>query len=768
MSISSIETIYPYFVSEKKGEKKEVEKEGEKEGEKKEVEKEGEKKEVEKEGEKGGGDHFLKIKSNSNVNKICRQLMVNNDTNLFSKCDTNLFSKSDSNTFSKSDRNTFSKSDSNTFSKSEHFPDLKKNNKYDINYVDENKYNDYLSGHLTQIDVKQNSEIKIKDVKMNQTHEITPLDKVVESNCFEKKAEACEKSEKKAEACEKWEKKAEACGDDSKRVGNLCNVQSNIQNDDHKESIVTNNNNSLVYNEQDVNGEFGENYKSSLLMEDKKKVIINDIKNDNNIPENFNYLYDILEKKYKENINLDGSEYVYIYDICPKNDKYNSDKICYYVSNSDKSREVDSNNLEHYQNCNNKNTYLNFFNNFSNKFINIKKMFSANEMVNLTKFYFNDSESEICNLESVLNSQNKKAAFEMGDKINEIDVQTTTDSTRSESSNNTECNNVKRSKFIDKINYIFYTVIKKNDNEKSEQNEKSEKNEQNDDWSEKTMSNNILNICDYQKNKKIYELKKINMDKINSNMKLNINRRVSETDIYDIEIKKKGYTHIYIDKNDWKRYYCILFYLNNNLIHKDNLILKHYYKIYEGEYLYNNNNNINNSGLYTNCFLAFFNDHNFDFAKKNNIDLSIFIRKNMYDLIFEISNKHQTEIVNNGHFETSGKANKCIVIFDIYSIPYYLIPFDYISQNLLNNKNVDSLILDKKCENSFNFIYNGNILNSWIYYINMLTQKYIKINSINKNKNKPIKRIHDVNKKFNQWIEVFKQERNIKKCGQIY
>ncbi|SCM19271.1 conserved Plasmodium protein, unknown function [Plasmodium berghei] len=722
MSISSIETIYPYFPSEKKGEKNE-----EKSKEK------NEEKSKEKNEEKD--ENFLKIKSNNNVNRICRQIVVNNDNNIFLK--------------------------------NEHLSEFKNNKKYDTSYMDGNKSIDHLIGHSTKIDVKKNSEIKIKDVEMNQVHDIS-LEKIVESNCFEK-------NEKKNE-------KTETCVEDVEMVENHCNIQNNNSNNNNEQeqNIVTNNNNKVVHNEENVNGPFvenmeekknenklnSENYKSTPFIDDKKKVIINDIK-DNNIPDNFNYLYDILEKKYKENIDLDGSEYVYIYDICTKNEnyeKYNSDKICYYISNSEKSTEVDSNNPECCQsynnkilNLNNKSMYLNFFNNFSNKFIKIKKMFSPTEIVDLTESHFNDNESEVYNLETVLNNKNNKynkRVLEINDKINEYDIQTITDSTKSEASNNSEYDHVKKSKFIDKINYIFYTVIKNNNYEKNDNGK-----------DEKIISNNILNTSNYQKNKNIYELKKINMDKINSNMKLNINRRVFETDIYDIEIKKRGYTYIYIDNDCWKQYYCIVFYLNNNSTHKDNLILKHYCKIYEGKHLYSN---YDYSEWYTNCFIVFFRDNNFDFVKKNNIDLSIFIRKNMYEFIFEISNNHKIEIMNNIHFEFSEKVNKCIVIFDIHSMPYYLIPFEYTSQNSLYDQNLDLTFLDQRCESSFNFIYTENILNSWIYYINILTQKYIKRNAINVNKNKPIKRIHYVNKKFNQWIEVFKQERNIKRCGQIY
>ncbi|CAD2084016.1 conserved Plasmodium protein, unknown function [Plasmodium vinckei lentum] len=649
MSISSIETIYPYLPGEKK------------------------------EGgqclnyinDKKNSNFIQKIEQNDNTNTVCKKVAINND--------------------------------SNTYLKNEY----ENSKKCDANYMSENKS---------------------KEIEMKQTQEALP-EKVDEPNGVEQK-------NYQTQTCK---------GEEVKKVENLCSIQNDINEKDI--------NSSLVESMEEV---INENNKSIPFMDDRKKVIINDTKHkDNNMYDNFSYLNDILEKKYKEYINLDGSEYVYIYDICTKSENCESCERCesYEHCQSSKILSLD-----------NKNVYLNFFNNFSNKIINIKKMFSTDEMAELPDPHFGSSESKECNLETVLNNKHDKynKANLINDKINECDTQTTSGSTQSEVSSNTDCDNVKKSKFIEKLNYIFYTVIKNNNCDKNDND--------NCEGDVKMISNSVLDKLSDQKNIKKYELTRIDMDKLVSNMKLYINKRVFETDIYDIEIKKRGYIHIYIDNGCWKQFYCTLFYLNNNSIHKDNLILKHYCKIYEGEYLYSN---YNYSDWYTNCFLVFFNDNNFEIEKKNNIDLSILIRKNMYEFIFEISNNNKVDIINNINCELSERINKCIIIYDIYSMPYYLIPFDYVSPNSVYEQNFDKPILNQECKGLVNLkldslIYPENILNSWIYCINMLAHKYIKNDPININNNKPIKKVNYVNKKFNQWIEVFKQERNIKRCGKIY
>ncbi|SCM19215.1 conserved Plasmodium protein, unknown function [Plasmodium chabaudi adami] len=641
MSISSIETIYPYLP----GEKKETEQC------------------MNYINDKKNSNFLQRIEPTDNTNTVCKKVTINNDNNT---CLRN---------------------------------EYKSNKRCDPNYM---------------------NEAKAREVEMKEVQEVVP-EKVDEPNRVEKKHE-------QTQTCKGEEVK------EVKGVDNICKLQNDIKEEDKNGLLIENVENQIIENKLN-----SENYKSIPFMEDKKKVIINDTKHkDNNIYGNFSYLNDILEKKYKEYINLDGSEYVYIYDICTNSDDF---------QNCESSRIL---------NWSSKNVYLNFFNNFSNKIIKIKRMFSTDEMEDMGDPHFGTNESENCNLETVLNGKHNKTNLKLDDKINEYDIQTTSGSTQSEISSNTDCDNVKKSKFIDKLNYIFYTVIKNNSSDKNDND--------NCEGSEKTMSNSVMDKLADQRNVKKYELIRIDMEKLISNMKLYINKRVFETDIYDIEIKKRGYIHIYIDNGCWKQFYCILFYLNNNSIHKDNLILKHYCKVYEGEYIYSN---YDYSNWYTNCFLVFFNDNNFEFDRKNNIDLSILIRKNMYEFIFEISNNNKVDIINNIKCELSEKINKCIIIYDIYSMPYYFIPFDYVSQNfdtpILNRESKDSVNLKLD-----NFIYPENILNSWIYYINMLTHKYIKNDTININKNKPIKRVNYVNKKFNQWIEVFKQERNIKKCGQIY
>ncbi|CRG93716.1 conserved Plasmodium protein, unknown function [Plasmodium gallinaceum] len=493
--------------------------------------------------------------------------------------------------------------------------------------------------------------------------------------------------------------------------------------------------NNLIYNANEFNIQIEENQNKYIKKEnnyleniltnvDNKKIIIENNKQINNKNDNFNYLKDILEQTYKVCIDFDGSEYIYIYDICIKNENIENEKIkINSITYNDKKEDIMVLNVY--------DIYMNFFSKISMKINKIKRLFS-NIKIKKIKSTISDNTLNLSNeITNIIN--NKKV------KINNfLKKENEGDHLRNNGRNKTDnkmctlhsffsdeqkITFFQKKKFIDKLNYIFFSIFKNNKE-----------------------YNHIKEI------RNNHNFEEIHLEEIKNNMKKSINGRICNIDINDIKIIKKGYTFIFIKNVEWKLFFCVLFYLKNNNVYKNDIIFKHYCKIYDREYFLNI---LKSSDLNSNCFLAFFEDMNFHEDEKSNLELCKLIRRNNYELILEISKSKKSEIINSFHYIYVGnhiKTKNYLKIYDINYNPFCLIPFEFLSKDTNNNKNVNSL-------RQINFNY--GILKEWNNSIYLIKEKIEYRNNSIYAKNEKNEQLDYVNKKLNQWIKLFKQERNI-------
>ncbi|SOV12260.1 conserved Plasmodium protein, unknown function [Plasmodium gaboni] len=602
-------------------------------------------------------------------------------------------------------------------------------------------------------------------------------------------------------------------------VNKPSNNKSNINNEEYFQNFIVNKNNNL---------------RDTIISdENNKMIIIKKVDDERNMQDdNFSYLHDILEKTYKEYINFDGSEYIYIYDICVSKDRINNnndnnnndnnnndnnnidnidnidnniyDDNYYYDENNITSdahinNNIHNNNMNHSQNKiiidnSHKNEY-NIFNNISMKINKIKGFFiSTNKLtedqsnistdiLQITKQIRND----MTNKEMILYNDNYMEKEKLHiHNINETNIQNNNNKKEIIKHNDIQFEDKKeiikcvdKTSFIDKLNYIFFTSINNNNNTTNDNN--NNYNNDNNDNNENIYNNhNNDNIYNNHNNYKSYNFhikevsqdyhfEDINFDNIHNNMNHNINRRIYETDIYDIHIIKKGYNYIYIKDGEWKHFFCVLFYLQNNIGLKNDIICKHYCKIYDrGDYILKKINDNNSSDIYTNYFLSFFEDIYFNKHQLNNLELAILIKKKSYEFIFEITKYKTADIIHNFHYiyiDQDKKTNNCLNIFDVDNNSYYIIPFIFKTTQTYHNK---QNIHDEEKQNNEHLInhinFSCDILKHWNECIYFITKKKMEATShpnltnLKKNQNK----IRYVNRKLNQWIHVFKQERNIK------
>ncbi|ETW50681.1 hypothetical protein PFMALIP_01408 [Plasmodium falciparum MaliPS096_E11] len=333
---------------------------------------------------------------------------------------------------------------------------------------------------------------------------------------------------------------------------------------------------------------------------------------------------------------------------------------------------------------------------------------------------------------------------------------------------------MEKSNFMDKLNYIFFTAI--NNTSSTMKNNTHDNITSNNTTHENNNSNN--NNCSNNYNSYNFQIKEVsqeylfenmNMDHIQTNMNYNIKRRIYETDIYDIQIIKKGYNYIYIKDGEWKYFFCVLFYLQNNIGLKNDIICKHYCKIYHrGDYILKQINDNNSSDICTNYFLAFFEDIYFNKHQLNNLELAILIKKKSYEFIFEITKYKTPDIIHNFHYiyiDEYKKTNNCLNIFDVNHNSYYIIPFIFKTTQTYHhhkhNIHDDEKQNNEHLSNQINFCC--DTLKDWNESIYFITKKMEENNNENvTNRKQNEQKIHYVNKKLNQWIHVFKQERNIK------
>ncbi|SOV12550.1 conserved Plasmodium protein, unknown function [Plasmodium sp. gorilla clade G2] len=611
--------------------------------------------------------------------------------------------------------------------------------------------------------------------------------------------------------------KTDKCGD------NTSDNKSNINNEEYFQNFITNKNNNL---------------RDTIISdENNKMIIIKKVDDERNMQDdNFSYLHDILEKTYKEYVNCDGSEYIYIYDICVRKDRINN--------NNDNNDNIDNNNIDNNNNNNidnidnnnnidniyddnyyddennitsdthinnnihnnninhsenkiiidnaHKNEY-NIFNNISMKINKIKGFFISTNK--LTEDQSNISTDILQMTKQIKNDMNNKEMILYNDNymeeeklnihnINETNIQNNkkeiikhNDIQFEDKKEIIKC--VDKTSFIDKLNYIFFTSINNNNNTNNDTT-----NDNNNNYDNKNNQNNYNNHNNYNNNNNYnnynsynfhikevsqdYHFEDIKFDNLHNNMNHNINRRIYETDIYDIHIIKKGYNYIYIKDGEWKHFFCVLFYLQNNIGLKNDIICKHYCKIYDrGDYILKKINDNNSSDICTNYFLSFFEDIYFNKHQLNNLELAILIKKKSYEFIFEITKYKTAHIIHNFHYiyiDQDKKTNNCLNIFDVDNNSYYIIPFIFKTTQTYHNK---QNIYDEEKQNNEHLInhinFSCDILKHWNESIYFITKKmeatsHANLTNLKQNQNK----IRYVNRKLNQWIHVFKQERNIK------
>ncbi|SCP05128.1 conserved Plasmodium protein, unknown function [Plasmodium ovale] len=547
-----------------------------------------------------------------------------------------------------------------------------------------------------------------------------------------------------------------------------------------------------------VDDVMGDRYYTSNSQDDSKKVIISSTKNmyRNNI-DNFNYLNGILEKTYEEYINFNGSEYIYIYDICIKSEDIQRG------GGGGRQHNEESDN----KGCDRRdallvlnvyNLYINIFHNFTNKISKVRKLFSPVEINHMTDTHTSGAVSSITEgngtglnqCANMLTGEEViwgKDTFSRGKPVGTEDT-TIFNSTHCDESppqllpiwgmNDKEKNqsnrrdpihnrlnsnidtvkylineekqlekNINKKKFMEKLNYMFFTAIniKSNDDSISSTGGSG---------SSKSISKNDIAISK--------DLEGIPMDKVKHNMVVNINRRIYQTDIYDIEIIKKGYTYLYMQKGEWKYYFCVFFFLKSSTRYKNDIIFKHYCKVYERDYLLSI---LKYDDMYTNHFLAFFEDKNFEKKKKKNLELSMHIRKNLYKFVIEISKEKKPEFIHNSHYiyiNDTIKTNNYLTLYDIYGTPYYIAPLEFTPIHYSNS----DLQMKNDRDDMCLYLEQTHIRHShvklWKDCIHNVMEKRVHGNNSTCECKEENRKTIYVNKKLSQWLEAFKEERNIR------
>ncbi|SBT38706.1 conserved Plasmodium protein, unknown function [Plasmodium ovale wallikeri] len=472
-----------------------------------------------------------------------------------------------------------------------------------------------------------------------------------------------------------------------------------------------------------VDDEMRDRYYTSNSKDDSKKVIISSTKNmcKNNI-DNFKYLNGILEKTYEEYINFNGSEYIYIYDICIK-----SEDIQRGGGGGGGGGRQD-NEVSDDKGCDRRdallilnvyNLYINIFHNFTNKINKVRKLFSPVEINHMEDTHTSGvvpsitegASTRLNQCTNILRGEEViwgKDIFGRGKRVGTEDTTIFNNTHCDESppellptwgTNDKEKNqrnrrdpihnclnsnndtvkylineekqlekNLNKKKFMEKLNYMFFTAIniKSNDDSISTTGGSG---------SSESVSKNDIAISK--------DLEGIPMDKVKHNMMVNINRRIYQTDIYDIEIIKKGYTYL----------------------------------------------------------------------------------KNLYKIVIEISKEKKPELIHNSHYiniNDTTKTNNYLRFYDIYGTPYYIAPLEFTP---IHYPNCDLQMKNDRDDMGLH-LEQAHLRHShvklWKDCIHNAMEKMVNgNNSTCECKVENGKTIY-VNKKLSQWLEAFKEERNIR------
>eukprot|EP00366_Plasmodium_knowlesi_P004039 XP_002261536.1 hypothetical protein, conserved in Plasmodium species [Plasmodium knowlesi strain H] len=502
----------------------------------------------------------------------------------------------------------------------------------------------------------------------------------------------------------------------------------------------------------------------------------------------FTYLNDVLDKTYKETVELDGSEYIFLYDIiCVEDADVASQLDRKGESTLNRSCSAFAGNCRipleeenHVLKFSAYNKYVNFFHNLSNQMNRIKRLIYPIE-VDMSTGYTSRGSLTIAGETSMggahNNTETKRrdgpqpqiAGCRMVGGLDERNLE----SIQSLFAEEEHLKGSLKMKLLERLNCIFFTAmgsIGKEVNSTVDENCVKCPVNSDDDTTSKNPSNLHVN-CPPRKN----QLTPLDMNKITQHMKASANRRIHESDIYDINILKKGYFYLYVQNGHWEHYYCALFHIKNNVLFKNDLLYTHYCKIYDRGILHNV---LNSPDSYTNYFMAFFKDHHFDMNRMSDLELAIMIRKNYYPFVIELSLSKKAnitihtspDVLLHAEHTQPQRVRSSLTLFDITSDPFYLIPIEFLQEDGVTTISGGTRMI----KGLANEPSQGNIpsharvklhyglLKEWNDSLDCVMEKAKQKRTSLCDKGGQSEKTHYVNKKFSQWIEAFKKERNIK------
>ncbi|KJP86980.1 hypothetical protein AK88_03379 [Plasmodium fragile] len=538
------------------------------------------------------------------------------------------------------------------------------------------------------------------------------------------------------------------------------------------------------------------------LCSSNKRVFIQGIQKKNyhmNGTNTFTYLNEVLEKTYKETVELDGSEYIFLYDICVQDGDASSqlDKRGEFIQNSswgasasvhttiplEEENEVLTLNVY--------NKYINIFHSFSNKMNKIRRLIYPIEADVSAGYACTGSLASTAGAASKVGSDNHPEthrrrdgqASHMGGTRGRM-VVGGLDETNLESiqtlfaEEGGQMRSSPKMKLLDRINCLILTAMGRSGTE-----------EGNSTAGEDTSNSSTANLvgdstakmashlhANSSPRKTTQLLTPLDVGKIKQHMKCSANRRVHESDIYDIQIMKRGYFYLNVRNGHWDEYYCVLFHLkNNNVLFKNDLLYTHYCRVYDRGVLHNV---LNSPDLYSNYFIAFFKDPNFELNKLTNLDLCIIIRKNYYPFVIELSrSKKASVIIHTGqdiflHVDQTEaeRVKSSLILFDINSEPFYLIPFEWFPDDgvavrsaggRVNKGTANEPSPQGSTPRRGRVKLQYGLLKEWNDCLYSVMEKAKQKNTNVCDKRGQSEKTHYVNRKFSQWIEAFKKERNI-------
>ncbi|EUD68455.1 hypothetical protein C922_00851 [Plasmodium inui San Antonio 1] len=551
-----------------------------------------------------------------------------------------------------------------------------------------------------------------------------------------------------------------------------------------------------------------------------KRVFIQGIrKNYQTNGNTFTYLKEVIQKTYKETVELDGSEYIFLYDICVQDgDVYsqlNEKRVdCTQNGSWGGSAAIGTTELEEENDIlalHTYNKYRNLFHTLSNQLNRISRLIYPVEGGDMSRGCLSTGSLSIVGATSngvahnyadnpAANHAPNHAANHAGRRtdgrqshIEECRMVGGFDDTSLESIQNlfaeeTQRRGIPKGNLLERLNCIFFssmgTIGKESDPTAGDNSAKGAVNRVDgstanpvgrstaNPYGDSTSNSvgdctpNSASPLNASCSPRRSQLTPLDMAKITQHMKASANRRVHESDIYDIEILKKGYFYLYIGNEHWDDYYCVFFHLKNNLFFKNDLLYTHYCRVYDRGML---SNVLIPPDSYSNFFIAFFKDDRFEMDRMSNLELAIRMRRNYYPFVIELSRSKKTGIlIHTG--QDAHRVRSSLIVFDINSDPFYLIPIECFPEDRVATMNVRGRVTKGEANESSRggtppprarVKLHYGLLKEWNEFLGSVMErsKHGKRNLCHTQRQS--EKTHYVNRKFSQWIRAFKKERNI-------